>query len=292
MNWHSHYWRLPQYRETPPKWTPCDEVIFPPSILLCEEPYLPIYLSYTHAVIWTDSCLQSCPLRTRLRGIYFHAKNCVSSNVSNCVCTVFNNQASCDSNCFKIELVKQFKYLGITIDQNMSWSEHILILKQYLRSAVRSLYRLRKFCDNKTLKTVYFGIFESKLQYGISCWGGAYQTKLQPLVVLQKCAIRKLCRANRLARSIILFRTLKILPLKHLYYFKVTTIFFIRGGYMQSPISNTRNLRSNSINVVVLPTFRTTLFRNFYSVVSCKLFNRLPMNIRVLRSLSVFLKKS
>lgn len=162
------------------------------------------------------------------------------------------------------------------------------VLKQYLLSSLRSLYRLGKYCSTKILKNIYFGIFHSRLQYGISCWGSAYSNKLQQLVVLQKSAIRKICKSARLAHSMELFRKMQILPVRHLYYFKVLKIFFIGGGYLQNPNSDSYNLRSNTGTFVCIPSFRTSSFRNFYSIVSCKLYNSLPANIRIIRTLPEF----
>lgn len=229
--------------------------------------------------------------------IYFHSFDCQKFNIIDCKCTTesgatFNADTACDSKCFPIEAVKSFKYLGITLDQNMSWTQHISELKTYLRSSTRSFYRLKKFCSLQTLKTVYHALFHSKLQYGISCWGSAYNINLKPLAILQKYAIRRISNAHRLAHSMVIFRSLKILPVKHLFYFRVSKIFFMRGGYFQSPIFDTsRNLRSLTRHVVDVPVFRTTHYRNSYPVVSFKLFNRLPLELRMIRSQSIFEKK-
>lgn len=228
--------------------------------------------------------------------IIFHAADCFKYNLSISECKdqrseTYLDNVGCSGDCFKIETVVDYKYLGVTIDQNVTWSKHISSLKQYLLSSIRLFYRLRKYCLLNTLKMVYYGIFHSKLQYGITCWGGAYRNKLQPLTILQKCAIRNVCKTNRFAHSMSLFRAIQILPVRHLYYYKVMKVFFMRGGYLQSPISDMHNLRSTTRYVVNLPNFRTTSYRNFYSIVSCNLFNRLPVEIRNIRNISAFLKK-
>lgn len=228
--------------------------------------------------------------------VMFHAPDCTRHILCNINCLghgsefFFNSNLTCNANCFKIDTVEHFKYLGVTIDQHLSWTEHLANLKQYLLSSIRCFYRLRKFCTNNTLKTIYYGIFHSKLEYGICCWGGAYLSKLQQLIVLQKCALRRISNSARLAHTMELFRLTKILPVRHLFYYKVLKIFFLRGGYLQSPIYDAYNLRSSSRSVVVQPAFRTTHFRNSYTIVSCQLFDRLPANIRNIRTLSAFLK--
>lgn len=226
--------------------------------------------------------------------LLFHAPSCSSFKLFNSKCLVshlintFNSEANCCSTCFNIEIVRDFKYLGVKIDQHLKWTEHIMDLKQYLLSTVRCFYRLKKYCSFSTLKKVYYGIFHSKLQYGISCWGGAYLNKIQQLTVLQKRVLRKECNAARLAHSADLFRQTGILPVRHLFYFKVLKIFFMRSGYLESPMSNTYNMRNS--NSVRLNIFRTTLFRNSYTIVSRKLYNSLPAELRSIRNCPLFLK--
>lgn len=171
--------------------------------------------------------------------VIFHASSCMRHKLCSNACTqqksldTFGQDTVCDDKCFKIEVVSNFKYLGVIVDQNLSWSSHISALKHYLLSTVRFFYRLRKLCSSKMLEIMYHGLIHSKLQYGLSCWGCAYTTKIRPLLILQKCLIRRICNADRLAHSLDLFKKLNILPVKHLYYYKVLKIFFLRSGYLQ-----------------------------------------------------------
>lgn len=163
--------------------------------------------------------------------ITFHSAVCMRHNLPNHTCANNGSRADyapeldCDTKCFKIEVVSSFKYLGVIIDQNLSWSSHISAMKQYLLSTVRSFYRLHKLCSSSVLEMVYYGLIQSKLQYGISCWGSAYNSKIRPLLILQKCLLRRICKATRLAHSMYLFRRLNILPVRQLYYYNVLKVF-------------------------------------------------------------------
>ena len=133
---------------------------------------------------------------------------------------------ACNANCFMIEIVRQFKYLGVIVDSKLNWQEQTLSLKSYLRSVSRKFFNLSKICTPAVLKMFYFGLFQSKLSYGLSCWGGSYQNKIKPILSIQKSVIRRLCNVHRLAHSFELFKLHKILPVRHLYYFKVLKLFF------------------------------------------------------------------
>jgi hypothetical protein len=48
------------------------------------------------------------------------------------------------------------------------------------------LIRLRNILSLNHIKTVYYALIQSIMQYGIIGWGGAYTTNLHPLFIIQK----------------------------------------------------------------------------------------------------------
>ena len=139
--------------------------------------------------------------------------------------TVYNDATKCSENCFVIDRVDSFKYLGITLDLKLCWQEHTNSLKLYLNNAVRQFYHLSLYCQLPILKSVYNGLIQSKLQYGLSCWGGTHSYKLDALFVKQKHAIRIMFKVQRRTPSFELLKKLKILPLRHLYVYKELKMF-------------------------------------------------------------------
>lgn len=172
----------------------------------------------------------------------------------------------------------------------MNFLEHTDSLRKYFRYTLRNFYYLSRILSSDLLKTVYYGIFHSKLQYGIVCWGGAYLNKIQPLLTMQKYVLRKICRKPSRHPSFPLFCDLKILPVRHLYCFKVLKTFFMKSGNRNFRVISNYNLRGNSSNICTVPVFRTTAFRNFYSISSTRLFNKLPQAIRTLSTSGLFIK--
>lgn len=74
-------------------------------------------------------------------------------------------------NCADIEFVEKFKYLGLTIDQNMSWKTHINNVCAKLRSALGKMHHLRGVVNRATLYSVYYALADSILSYGLSSYG-------------------------------------------------------------------------------------------------------------------------
>ena len=220
--------------------------------------------------------------------IRYHDPNCKKFNLNPDNHRQYSQLEQCHPSCFDIESVESFKYLGVIIDRNLKWAEHTLSIKSYLRATIRKMYELRNFCSSQTLKMVYYGLFHSKLNYGITCWGGAYFNKLDPLLKLQKCAIRLICNANRRHPSITLFKSLNILPIRHQYFHKVLKTFILKNSHHVNRSLLQYNLRYP--NNVPVPPFRTTSYRNSYAVLSCRLFNKLPNVLKCIYSPNSFLK--
>ncbi len=69
-----------------------------------------------------------------------------------------------------VERVSSFKYLGVNISEDLTWTTHI---QTQIKKARQRLYQLRKFRVSPTiLKTFYSGAIESVLTQCISVWYG------------------------------------------------------------------------------------------------------------------------
>jgi hypothetical protein len=89
-----------------------------------------------------------------------------------------------------IKQVTEAKFLGVTIDDKLSWDHHIKNLNTKLRSCCGRLYRLKNALPKTLHKEIYHTLFESHLAYGISVWGGVSINKLKPLFTAQKKCMR------------------------------------------------------------------------------------------------------
>lgn len=91
----------------------------------------------------------------------------------------------------KIKRVTNTRFLGVIIDENLSWEPQVqeLYLKKLLSSLV-SIKRIYKYIPKAHLKTIYHTLFQSNLSYCISAWGGIPTQKLDRIFNVQKRCIR------------------------------------------------------------------------------------------------------
>ena len=93
---------------------------------------------------------------------------------------------------FPIKKVSQTKFLGVIIDDQLSWEPHITALKRKLNHASATLYRIRDSLPECLHKDLYHTLFESHLVYCISVWGGSSPSKISRLWISQKHCVRVL----------------------------------------------------------------------------------------------------
>ena len=85
----------------------------------------------------------------------------------------------------KIQRAHEVKYLGVPIDENLSWNKQYKRLKCKLKSGLSSVMKLKNILPQSKLDQVYRALLESHLSYGDELWGSLSATKLEHLQRLQ-----------------------------------------------------------------------------------------------------------
>ena len=115
-----------------------------------------------------------------------------------------------------IELVQMTKFIGLYIDEHLTWQHHIDHCKKKASSGVYAINMCKYILSEKTLKMLYYSLVHPYIIYGIRLWGNAYQMHIKKLEVVQKKAIRAITGAKYNDASSPLFRPLKIMKFKDL----------------------------------------------------------------------------
>ena len=82
------------------------------------------------------------------------------------------------------------KYLGVQIDEHLTFHTHLKTLVQKLSRAVGMLAKVRHYVPQDTLKNIYFAIFNSDLIYGSQVWIHGHSALLEKIQILQNKALR------------------------------------------------------------------------------------------------------
>ena len=89
-----------------------------------------------------------------------------------------------------IELVNKVKYLGLHIDNLLTWRWQIENIKGKVSRATGLLKYCKNFVSMETLKDIYCSIVEPHLNYCCSVWGCSSVTRMESLQKLQNRAAR------------------------------------------------------------------------------------------------------
>ena len=78
------------------------------------------------------------------------------------------------------------KFIGVFLDETLSWTSHLAELYRTLARSVRIFYKLRYHVPLDTLISIYYALFYPFLKCGIVVWGAAFENRLKPVLTAQK----------------------------------------------------------------------------------------------------------
>ena len=196
-----------------------------------------------------------------------------------------------------IEKVKEYKYLGLIIDEELNWKPHIKSLKSKLSQSLGILYKLRHLTNKRVLYTIFQSLFMSRLNYGILCWARAKNSVLQPLKILLNKALRciNFCNFRDPVRHL-LYRD-KILQIDELFKLELGKFMhnFTSGKLLRNfdnyflqiktkHYHNTRNSQSNYF----LPRKNSTKGLVGLNYLGPRLWSEIPESIKIKKSITSF----
>jgi hypothetical protein len=125
-----------------------------------------------------------------------------------------------------IDKVKEIKFLGVLLDNKLSWFSNIQKVKNKVAKSIGLISKARKILSKPTLIVLYNTFIQPYLTYCIELWGSANETYLLPLIKIQKKAIRIISSVPPRTHTEPLFFKCKILNLKKLYQYMTAILMF------------------------------------------------------------------
>ena len=170
--------------------------------------------------------------------------NKLSLNVDKTHYMIFTLKKSVDANTniiindAIIKRVYKTKFLGLILDSNLSWREHIKHIKSKLSKGTGILLKARKYFKISTLVTLYYSFLYPYLTYCTEVWGSANITDLNSLFKVQKRIIRIIVSAKFKEHTGPIFSKLKLLRLSELYEYSIVLFMYKYINDMLPPIFN------------------------------------------------------
>ena len=189
-----------------------------------------------------------------------------------------------------IERVCNTKFLGVYIDERLSWNVHINHVSLKLRKSLGIVRKASVILDTQTMTNLYYTMLFPYLSYCHLIWGNASAYLIDQVLKLQKRAIRIISNVHWLSHTQPLFTERKIMKVNDLFTYFLS-LFTFKATKNMFPLSfaNAVRINVNSVSLdpnsrrttAQLPLCRTNIRKNTIIFQCPKLCNDLlyPMNI-------------
>lgn len=184
-----------------------------------------------------------------------------------------------------IHQVNDYNYLGLHLDNIMSWDNHVDKIKKCITPYIFALNRTRRLLSRKTAEMIYFAHIHSHLTYAAPAWCGTRTTKLEKLRVLQHRALKTVFGLPRLTPSSSLYNE-KYLCVDNIIKFELIMFIFkvinglTRNNYVLTLVADVHNHETRQQPNFYLTTFRTSMGNSNAMNMSLTLYNRLPAALK------------
>ena len=187
------------------------------------------------------------------------------------------------------------KFLGVILDEKLSFKEHIATTTNKVSKIVGLFYKLKKSFPLEIIYRLYYALIYPHLTYCLLAWGSAKPAYLHPLIMLQKRVARIVTDSHYYAHSLPLFKRINMLKIDDMHMLACQIFAFETLVLDKYPVS-----KEKILNLQIQHTYETrhTYLRNIYCRISLckqsltyniiKAWNVLHEDVKKLTSLCMF----
>ena len=110
-----------------------------------------------------------------------------------------------------IERGNSLKFLGVILDEHLTWKKHMQLIENKVSKNAGVFYKTSKLINSKCLRSIYFSFIHSYINYANIAWASTNKTKLKKLFGKQKQAARIIFIQDRFTHARPLLKTLSAL---------------------------------------------------------------------------------
>lgn len=187
--------------------------------------------------------------------------------------TCHNTQTICS--CPAIEKVEATRYLGVMVDQRLTWHLHAESIMSRIRKLIWVFKNLRHVVTRTVLNQVYISLAQSVLTYCIPIWGGATKTKFLELERAQRALLKVMYLKPYRFSTNKLYTLCDLLSVRKLYIFNLIIKTHKTTTYTPEKTST----RRKKTKVIHTPTVKSAFARRQQAAQSANLYNLINKHI-------------
>ena len=195
-----------------------------------------------------------------------------------------------------LELTTGDKILGVNINENLKWDDHIKFLRKKISSNLWLLSRIKIFIPLHYRVLFYKAYVQPHLDYCSVIWGNTRKTNIQVILRLQRRACRiilgeqytSLNEALKLINSLNIEKRISLQKAKFMYQVSNKTVPTYIQNMFTTNSEHPSHLRSSNEMNYIIPKPKTELFKGSMSYSGSKLWNSIPNDIRNSKTIKSF----
>jgi len=194
----------------------------------------------------------------------------------------------------KILYATSLKFLGLHIDEHLTWKAHINKVIQKIVPVSKAFTRIRNYLTDEMKRSLYFAVVHSHLGFLSHVWGHCNDGDLQRLMVIQNRTIKILFKLHPRTPSVDVYSSLKIVPINKL--IKIKSALHLVKNF-SSPSSDLRvlmgvdihNYHTRSRHTLRVPEIPLSATYGTNNILNQAIFyyNKIPLNIRTESELKI-----
>jgi len=186
----------------------------------------------------------------------------------------------------ELELVAQFKYLGVILDSNLTFKKHIQT--NTIQFNLQNFKQIRSYIATDAAKSYLHCMIFSHIEYCFTVWSFAGVTALKPINQLYKKAVKVFDRKPQSFHLCPILEKYQLLNFENLNIFKNSCLIYKSmngiappplGDFIKKKNSETRT-RSFTRGDCEVPFRKSSFAQNVLSIKGCTHWNSLPKEIR------------
>ena len=187
-----------------------------------------------------------------------------------------------------LECKSYIKYLGVYIDDKLSWSQQIQHVNNKIVKNLGILYKLRHYLNLKMMKQLYYNLIYPFLSYAILSWGNTFKTRLSKIKTKQNKAIKLMFFAHERESARTYYNLLNILDLLAFKTGCFTYQIINQSSNVPQPFSQYVSLASATHNYntrfatnknIQRPKARTEYGLQTFTSTASKIWGKIPLHI-------------
>ena len=188
-----------------------------------------------------------------------------------------------------VEEVSCHKILGVTVDKNLLWSDHITSVGKKLTQKMYQLSKIKHFLDLDSRKTFFHAHILSILDYASTLWDSASESNIKLLSRLHKRALKLILLKSSSLTSVD-YKRLDILPFnKRLLFNKYICMHKIVHGLAPKKIKdNFTTNPSRHSHMLTFPRPKNNMFKSSLMFSGSTLWNGLPPPLKSITGKAAF----